>query len=291
MEDLLRALEDMAPTEKQQLLRKAERLGGVLGKYSSAVIAFSGGVDSTFLARAAKDALSGRVILLTATSHTYPFFELDEAKVLATRLGMEHRVINSEEIDIPGFSDNPPDRCYYCKTELFTLAKEIAGRESIETVFDGSTADDVHDYRPGRRALKELGIVSPLCDAGLTKEDIRAFSRAYGLPTADKASFACLASRFPYGEQITREKLDRAAKAEWAVRQMGFSQFRVRNHDNLARLEFAPHELDRAWSMREELDKACRDAGYIFVSLDLRGYRMGAMNEALNKEMVRSEST
>ncbi len=257
-------------------------LKDILQSYKSAVIAFSGGVDSTFLAKAAKDTISGKVLLVTATSSTYPFFELEDAQNFAKQLKLEHRIINSEEIDIPGFSDNPPDRCYYCKSELFTLIKHIAQSEGYDVVFDGSNADDVNDYRPGMKALKEQGIVSPLRDAGMTKAEIRTCSRELGLPSADKPSFACLASRFPYGEKITKEKLDRAGKAEKSIRDLGFTQFRVRNHEKLARLEFIPPEFDRAWQMRETLQKVCKDAGYVFVAIDLQGYRTGAMNETLD---------
>lgn len=263
---------------------KREALKEVIGRYRSAVIAFSGGVDSTFLARAAKDVLGGRVKLIIATSSTYPFAELEEAKRLASEhLRMDHEVIVSEEVDIPGFSDNPPDRCYYCKSELFDHVGEIARREGYEAVFDGSNADDLKDFRPGRKALKEKGVVSPLVEAGLGKEDIRRFSRDYGLPTADKPSFACLASRFPYGEQITAPKLNRVDKAEAALRELGLVQFRVRSHGDLARVEVAGREMEQAWNMRAQIDGACRDAGFVFVALDLKGYRTGAMNEALDR--------
>ncbi|MCJ7687887.1 MAG: ATP-dependent sacrificial sulfur transferase LarE, partial [Clostridiaceae bacterium] len=193
-----------------------------------------------------------------------------------------HKVVVSEEIDIPGFSDNPPDRCYYCKSELFTVIKHIADTEKYDVVFDGSNADDLNDYRPGRRAIKEKGVVSPLCDAGFTKLEIRLLSKKYELPTADKPAYACLASRFPYGEKITKEKLDRVGKAEKEIREIGFSLFRVRNHDNLARLEFMPKEIDMAWRKRDEINEICHKAGFTFVAVDIQGYRTGAMNEVLN---------
>ncbi len=261
---------------------KLEKLKEVIRKYSSAVIAFSGGVDSTLVARVSKDVLSDKVLLVTATSSTYPEFELEESKEIAKQLGIEQRIIKSEEIDIPGFSDNPPDRCYYCKHELFTLITDIAQEMKYEAVFDGSNADDLCDYRPGMRAIKELHIVSPLCEAALTKKDIRYYSDQLNLPTATKPSFACLASRFPYGEKITREKLDRAGKSEKAIRDLGFTQFRVRCHGDLARLEFIPEEIDRAWQMRDTLETLCTEAGFTFVALDTRGYRTGAMNEMLD---------
>jgi pyridinium-3,5-biscarboxylic acid mononucleotide sulfurtransferase len=260
------------------------KLTADIKRYDSAVVAFSGGVDSTFLARVTADALGrDKVLLITATSSTYPFFELEESKKLAADLGLRQRVIVSEEIDIPGFAKNPPDRCYYCKSELFRLIKHIAEQERFDVVFDGSNADDVSDFRPGRRATRELGIVSPLCDAGMGKEAIRRISRQLGLATADKPSFACLASRFPYGEEITKVKLDRVGNAEIGVRALGFGQFRVRSHGDLARVEFAADEMEQGWQMRQSVERICREAGFTYVAIDARGYRTGAMNEALGE--------
>lgn len=262
---------------------KITKLSTIIKSYKSAVIAFSGGVDSTFLAKVAKDILQDKVLLVTATSLTYPLYELEEAKELAKRLGMKHRIVKSEEIDIPGFSDNPPDRCYFCKKELFELVKNIAHEEGYTIVFDGSNADDLNDYRPGLKALRELGIESPLSAVGLKKAEIRKLSEELGLPTSTKPSFACLASRFPYGEKITKEKLERVGSVEKSIRAMGFTQFRVRSHGELARLEFIPGELDKAWQVRESLYGICRDAGYVYVAIDLEGYRTGAMNEVLDQ--------
>ncbi len=261
---------------------KLEKLKEIIGQYSSAVIAFSGGVDSTFLARVAKEVLGDKLLLVTATSSTYPEFELEESKEIAKQLGVEQRIIVSEEIDIPGFSDNPPDRCYYCKHELFTIITNIAKEKQYEAVFDGSNADDLCDYRPGMRAIKELHIVSPLCEAQLTKGEIRFYSEQLNLPTATKPSFACLASRFPYGEKITKEKLDRAGQSEKGIRGLGFTQFRVRSHGDLARLEFILGEMDKAWQARSELETLCKEAGFTYVALDIKGYRTGAMNEMLD---------
>jgi pyridinium-3,5-biscarboxylic acid mononucleotide sulfurtransferase len=263
---------------------KLEKLKAVIGKYPSAVIAFSGGVDSTLLARVAGEVLKKRVLLVTASSSTYPLSEQEEALSLAKAMGLPHRIIASEETDIRGFADNPPDRCYFCKRELFTKIAALAKQEGYAAVFDGSNADDLKDYRPGRKALSEGGVVSPLCEVGLTKEDIRAASRELGLPTADKPSYACLASRFPYGETITREKLSRVGGAEAEIRRLGFRQFRVRSHQDCARVEVAPAELDAAWEKRAAIGKACREAGFVFVALDIDGYRTGAMNEALNRQ-------
>jgi len=253
-----------------------------LSQYENAIIAFSGGVDSTFLARVAKDVYGDKLLLVTATSSTYPFYELDEAKSLAQLLGIRHRIIVSEEIDIPGYSDNPPDRCYYCKSELFGKIKHIAGIEGYKAVFDGSNADDLKDFRPGMKAKKEKGVISPLADSGFTKEDIRHFSRILNLPTASKQSYACLASRFPYGEKITKIKLDRLAIAELEVRKLGFTQFRIRSHDDLARIEFIPSEMDKAWGIKNQLVDLCKQSGFSYVTIDLTGYRTGSMNEVLS---------
>lgn len=263
---------------------KLDTLKDYLKNYNSAVIAFSGGVDSTFLARVAADVYGDKLLLITATSSTYPFYELEEAESLAKLLGIRHKVIVSEELDIPGYSNNPPDRCYYCKSELFGKIKYIAGMEGYQAVFDGSNADDAKDFRPGLKAKREKSVVSPLAEAGFTKEDIRFFSEKYKLPTANKQSYACLASRFPYGEKITREKLERVGNAEFELRNLGFTQFRIRSHENLARLEFIPSEMDKAWQMRDQLIEVCKTSGYTYVTIDLKGYRTGAMNEVLSDE-------
>jgi pyridinium-3,5-biscarboxylic acid mononucleotide sulfurtransferase len=260
---------------------KLQLLISRLKEHKSAVIAFSGGVDSTFLARIAKDVFGDKLVLITATSSTYPFYELDEAKSLAVMLGIKHKIIVSEEIDIPGYADNPPDRCYYCKSELFGKIKYIASQEGYEVIFDGSNADDLKDFRPGMKAKQEKGVISPLADSGFTKNDIRHFSAELNLPTASKQSYACLASRFPYGEKITKDKLDRLAAAEFEIRKLGFTQFRIRSHENLARFEFIPAEMDKAWKIKDKLTEICKSSGFTFVTIDLKGYRTGSMNEVL----------
>jgi uncharacterized protein len=262
---------------------KLENLKASLNIYKSAVIAFSGGVDSTFLSRIAKDVYGDNLLLITATSSTYPFYELEEAKSLALMLNIRQKIIVSEEIDIPGYADNPPDRCYYCKSELYGKIKYIAQKEGFEVVFDGSNADDLKDFRPGMKAKKEKGVISPLADSGFTKVDIRHFSKLLNLPTATKQSYACLASRFPYGEKITKIKLDRLGMAEFEVRKLGFTQFRIRSHDNLARLEFIPSEMDKAWDIKSHLADICKNYGFSYITIDLTGYRTGSMNEVLSE--------
>ena len=267
---------------KNSMEGRLEILINRLKEYKNAVIAFSGGVDSTFLARVAKDVYAENLLLITASSSTYPFYELEEAKSLAIMLGIKHRIIISEEIEIPGYADNPPDRCYYCKSELFGKIKYIAAKEGYEVIFDGSNADDLKDFRPGMKAKKEKGVISPLADSGFTKKDIRHFSSKLKLPTATKQSYACLASRFPYGEKITKVKLDRLAMAEFEVRKLGFTQFRIRSHENLARLEFVPSEMDKAWGIKDILTEICRRSGFSYITIDLTGYRSGSMNEVLS---------
>jgi pyridinium-3,5-biscarboxylic acid mononucleotide sulfurtransferase len=267
---------------------KIDSLKAMLSEYKSAVIAFSGGVDSTFLARVAKDVYGDNLLLITATSSTYPFYELEEAKSLAQYLDIKHKIIVSEEIDIPGYSDNPPDRCYYCKSELFGKVTFIAVRDGFNVVFDGSNADDIKDFRPGMKAKSEKGVISPLAEAGFSKSDIRYYSEKLHLPTSRKQSYACLASRFPYGEKITKPKLDRLANAEYAVRGLGFSQFRIRSHENLARFEFIPPEMDKAWEIKDKLIEICQKSGFNYVTIDLSGYRTGSMNEVLSDSIRQS---
>jgi pyridinium-3,5-biscarboxylic acid mononucleotide sulfurtransferase len=268
---------DAALDDRMRLLRERVRSTGGLA------VAFSGGVDSTLLAFIAREELGDRALAVTARSPTYPSHEEDEARRLAAALGIRHEVIESNELEIPGFADNPPDRCYACKQELFARVRAVAERYGIIVVADGTNTDDAGDYRPGRRAACEAGVISPLAEAGMGKTDIRVWSRRLGLPTAEKPAYACLASRFPYGETITPEKLSAVDRVEMVVRRLGFAMCRVRHHGSVARIEVPPDAIERfcAGAVREAVSRAAHEAGFAFIALDLDGYRTGSMNATL----------
>ncbi|MGK7344519.1 MAG: ATP-dependent sacrificial sulfur transferase LarE [Candidatus Nitrospinota bacterium M3_3B_026] len=254
----------------------------------SCVLAFSGGVDSSFLLKilhGVMEKTGGRVLAVTARSSTYPARELEEAVRIAKLIGAEHRVIDSEELEIEGYAENPPDRCYHCKGELFRKLVQLAENEGFNVVYDGANADDARDFRPGSKAAEELGVKSPLKEAGLTKNDIRELSRRMGLPTWDKPAFACLASRFPYGSRITPQKLSMVEAAEEALRGMGFTQLRARHHGDVIRIELSPEDIPRAVepAMAERIHAAMKEAGFLYTAVDILGYRTGAMNEALGR--------
>jgi uncharacterized protein len=265
---------------------KEKTLEAILRGIGSAVVAFSGGVDSSFLAYMARRVLGARAVAVCATSPTYPSFELEEARRVAAEIGVELRVVESNELQIEGFSENPPDRCYFCKRELFGKLRAIAESLGLEAVLDGSNADDRKDHRPGRAAARELGVMSPLLDADLGKEEIRVLSRRAGLSTAEKPAFACLASRFPYFTRITPEKLRMVDRAETFLRELGFKQYRVRHHGDTARIELAAGEIPRAAdpSTAARIVAAFKQIGFLYVALDLEGYRTGSMNETLARE-------
>jgi uncharacterized protein len=259
---------------------KYGRLVDVLGRLERVVVAFSGGVDSTFLARAAREAVGERAVLVTADSETYPARELAEARHLAALLGMRHLVIETRELDNPDYARNPADRCFFCKEELFTRLAPIAEGEGGGALVYGAVMDDLGDHRPGMRSARERGVRAPLIEAELWKAEIRELSRAQGLPTWDKPSFACLSSRFQYGDRITAAKLRQVDAAEEIVRALGFRQFRVRHHDRLARLEIAADEVARLWEddrQRTVVEKL-RALGYLYVTVDLAGFQSGSAN-------------
>lgn len=269
---------------------KFKRLQDALGEMGSLLVAFSGGVDSTFLLKVAHECLGNKVIAVTATSETYSSDELAEAKAYTQSLGVRHMIITSKELHIQGFRENTPHRCYYCKRQLFSQLKEIAQCENVSWVVDGTNTDDTGDYRPGMKAAEELGVRSPLREAGLTKKEIRQMSKEMGLPTWNKPTFACYASRFPYGTEITEERLRQVGEAETYLRQQGIRTVRVRHHDHIARIEVDLEEMKRflETSFRNTILEKFRQLGYTYVTLDLQGYRTGSMNEVLDMKQRQS---
>ena len=248
------------------------------------VVAFSGGVDSTFLLKVALDTLGrDHVLGVTALSPLYPERELSRAKQLVQTLGVTHRLIESNELEIEGFSSNPPNRCYFCKRKLFEELRNLAKKEAIPFIVEGSTLDDDKDHRPGRIAIEELEIRSPLKEACFVKQDVREWSKRLGLPTWDKPSFACLASRFPYGEEITPEALRMVNEAEEILFGLGFKQVRVRHYPHLARIEILPEEMGLLLEkgLRDRVVGHLKKIGYNYITLDLQGFRSGSMNEVL----------
>ncbi len=262
---------------------KRDSLQALLGEMRSVIVAFSGGVDSSYLAVEAQRTLGDRALAVTGESPSYPDYQRQMALDVAQKFGLRHEFVKTEEITSAAYLANNPDRCFHCKSELYSRLEQLAKEKSIPVIVDGANADDLGDYRPGRRAAKLAGVRSPLEEAALTKREIRLLSRELGLPTADEPASACLSSRIPYQTPITIENLSTVEKGESMLRHLGFHHMRVRHHDSLVRLEFSPEELPRALTetMRRELTTAFRALGYKFVTIDLEGYRTGSLNEVL----------
>jgi uncharacterized protein len=277
-----RKIEEIA----RSTLSKFEELKNRLLEMRKVLVAFSGGVDSSFLLKVAADVLGENVLAVIASSETYPSKERDEAIKLAERLNVRHTVIQTKELENPDFSSNPPERCYYCKSELFSKLKEIAESEGIPYVLDGSNYEDTSDFRPGTKAAEELGIRSPLKEVGLIKDEIRQLSKSIDLPTWNKPSLACLSSRFPYFTEIGPKSLKQVAQAEEYLKGLGFNQVRVRHHGQIARVEIDPQEFSRIMdeNVREKITKNFKKFGFIYTALDLAGFRSGSMNEPLHIE-------
>ncbi|MHB8846047.1 MAG: ATP-dependent sacrificial sulfur transferase LarE [Nitrospirota bacterium] len=269
-----------------QIDQKWDCLRSLLAGMEGAVLAYSGGVDSSLLLRAAAETMGSRLIAVTAVSETYPPGELDPAKQFAAALNAKHLVLPTGELARDAFARNAPDRCYHCKGELFGKLRQIADAEGVPFVLDGSNADDLHDYRPGRTAAREHAVRSPLAEAGLTKQNIRSLARSMGLPMWNKPSLACLSSRIPYGTRITPDLLRTIQAAEDIVRSAGIGQVRVRHHGDMARIEVAQDDIMALANagVRGQIVAAFKELGYAYVCLDLEGYRTGSMNETLDRE-------
>lgn len=271
------------------IYQKLESLKNDIKSLDSVAVAFSGGVDSSFLLKVAYDVLGDKVLAVTARSSTYPEREFKEAVEFVETYGIKHQVIVSEELEVEGFSDNPLNRCYLCKNELFTKIKTITKEIHFKNIIEGSNYDDLGDFRPGLKAVSELGIKSPLREAQLTKDEIRTLSKEMGLKTWNKPSFACLSSRFPYGEKITHERLSMIDKAEQLLIDLGFNQVRVRYHGDIARIEINEKEFIKI--LNPEITKVIysefKKIGFLYSTLDLKGYRTGSMNEGLNEQDIK----
>jgi len=268
------------------MVQKEEQLFSFISRYRSALIAFSGGVDSAYLAFAAHQVLGERACAVTALSPSVSSLQKDIAIDFAHRYGLNHHLVKTGEMDNPDYTTNPSNRCYFCKTELYDQLEILRERWDVEVIFDGSNADDVSDYRPGHKAAREREVISPLVETNITKEEIRKLSRKRGLPTWDQPAMPCLSSRFPYGVKITEKKLGQVEQAEAFLRNLGLCNFRVRHHENLARIEVDQSEMSRLMDPKlfEQISSRLKSIGYSYVTLDLEGFRSGSLNEELKKD-------
>jgi pyridinium-3,5-biscarboxylic acid mononucleotide sulfurtransferase len=262
---------------------KEQRLREIFRNLGSVIVAYSGGVDSSYVAYVANAELGPRAICVTGQSASLPSYQQAEIERVISEFGFHHETIQTNELENPNYRANNADRCYFCKDELYSKLEALAASRGIEYIVDGSTTDDLHDFRPGRQAAKQHAVRSPLIEAGMSKREVREFSRRVGLPTWDKPASPCLSSRIAYGTTVTIERLSKVDRGEEILREFGFREFRVRHHDTLVRLEIAPAELDRVLrrDMIEQLAARFRELGFKYVTLDLQGFRSGSMNEVL----------
>jgi len=275
-----------------ETVAKEDHLRRLFREIGSVVIAYSGGVDSTYVAYIANAELKDKAVCVTGDSASLPNYQREELKRLASDFGFNHQMLLTQELEDPNYLANNSNRCYYCKDELYSRLEPIADEQGIHTIVDGSTVDDLQDYRPGRQAAKQHRVRSPLIEVGLTKSEVRELSRNAGLPTWDKPASPCLSSRIAYGTAVTIERLNKIDQGEEILRELGFREFRVRHHDSLVRLEIAPEEMSKALRTEivEELAKRFRELGFKYVTLDLHGYRSGSMNELLQLQTLRPSS-